>query len=67
MCAQHGFAYFHWHASYHNLVLMASSSHLDSCDFAGSTTLVPLVEQPVRHFGQGMFFIRRDAFGILPW
>jgi hypothetical protein len=39
-CAVGGYVYFHWTAAYHDLVLMASQSHMDACDFTGSTTLV---------------------------
>ena len=39
-CAIDGYVYFTWQASHHDLVLMASASHLSTCNFAGSRTLV---------------------------
>ena len=40
-CAIDGYVYFHLDAAHHDLVLMASRSHLDACDFANAETLVP--------------------------
>ena len=39
-CAAGGHVYFYWHTQHHDLRLMASAAHLDSCNFTGSQTLV---------------------------
>ena len=41
-CPIGGYVYFYWEPSMHDLVRMASASHLAACDFSGSTTLVPV-------------------------
>ena len=41
-CGINGVVYFHWYANWHNLIRMASAAHYDTCDFTGSTTIVPL-------------------------
>ena len=39
-CGINGHVYFHWSASWHNLLKMASQAAYDSCDFTGAQTLV---------------------------
>ena len=56
MCAQHGYAYFHWQAGDHDLVRMASAAHLDSCDFTGATTLVP-IGAPANEHGVTSYYL----------
>ena len=41
-CAVGGVVYFHWYSPNHNVVRMASATHLANCDFSGATTLVPV-------------------------
>ena len=55
-CPLGGYVYFRWTAAVHDVQLMASKAHLESCDFTGATELVG-VGQGANSAGEASYYL----------